>query len=115
MNIYQMYTENDNKAGFWVQRRTWGKTVALIKSIGGQKEGKLAGSAPYFSNPLVIADVYRVTPSVTSSGAQWELVDEDSELSCPGTYSYGWVREDWAEQHVPAEIQDKVRAWMESK
>jgi hypothetical protein len=41
VTIYRLYTENGNRAGFWVQHRTWGNVCAQIQSIAGQTEGKL--------------------------------------------------------------------------
>lgn len=84
-NIYQMYQENGWKTGFWVRRENWGNTVALVKLIAGEETGKLAGQPPYFSlpgkgSPKVICDVFNEMTG--------ERIDPDSQLSCPGTYSY---------------------------
>ena len=41
MTIYRIYTENGNRAGFWVQHRSWGNLCAQVESIAGRSEGKL--------------------------------------------------------------------------
>ena len=46
MTIYRMYAENGNRAGFWVQHRTWSNTCALVKSVAGRAEGRLPVAAP---------------------------------------------------------------------
>ena len=90
MNIYQMYKHNDNKVGFWVRRRTWGKTIAQVKFVGNKTSGKLKGRAPYHNNPEVLCELYDLrTGKKTQNkcGANYEK-DELTILSCPGTYSY---------------------------
>ena len=46
MTLYRMYAENGNRAGFWVQHRTWANICARVQSIGGLEHGKLPGAAP---------------------------------------------------------------------
>lgn len=82
MNVYAMYTVV-GRAGFWVRRKSWGNTVALVKSVGGINEGELPGNPPYHGNPVVIVDVYSVAG---------ELLETDAELSCPGTGDYELVK-----------------------
>lgn len=84
-NVFEMYVANGHRAGFWVQRNSWGNTCALVKSVGGIESGELPGVPPYFSipgrgNPKVIVDVYDLW-----TGA---VKDRDTLLSCPGTYAY---------------------------
>lgn len=90
INVYQMYEENDHKAGFWLSRTTWGDWIALVKIIQGKAEGPLEGCAPYYGTPPVIADVYN-----RHTG---ELLKTDFPISCPGTYSTYYPAEapDWA-------------------
>ena len=73
-NIYQMYVANKNRVGFWVQRDSWGWKTALITSIGGQAEGFLEGSPPYFKNQKVMG-------KMGGTGREFEI-------TCPGTYGY---------------------------
>jgi len=46
MTIYSIYASNGNRAGFWVQHRSWSNTCAQVQSIAGQRFGKLPGDAP---------------------------------------------------------------------
>jgi hypothetical protein len=43
----------DTPGGFWVKRRTWGNSVALITDFD-----ELNGYPPYFNNPEVRCDIY---------------------------------------------------------
>jgi hypothetical protein len=83
VNVYQMWLENGNRAGFVIERDSWGNWRAIVRSIGGQVEGKLGGRAPYYGNPEVIVDVFD-----RSSG---EVLKAAFPLSCPGTYAYSLV------------------------
>jgi hypothetical protein len=73
-NIYQMYVANGSKTGFWVKRNSWSWQIALITSIGGNSEGDLEGTAPYFGNQKVKGLMGGIGREV--------------EISCPGTYAY---------------------------
>lgn len=90
INLYQMYEENGNKAGFWVRRNTWGNFCARVISIGEQKEGKLPGRAPYHGNPPVAAEFFNLHDG---SPARWD----DTHIRCPGTYTYSMIEPpEWA-------------------
>lgn len=56
-NIYALYGANSNRAGFWVRRCSWGRSVAYVLSIGGEREGPLPGEPPYHGNAKVWAAV----------------------------------------------------------
>ncbi len=80
MNVYQMWVESQAKnQDLWVVRNSWGNTVARIVEVGEFK-----GSAPYFGNPKVTADIYDDRGNLKSMSA---------DLSCPGTYGYKQVSE----------------------
>lgn len=78
-NIYQLYEENCNRVGFKVRRTSWGRTVAVIKSIGGKTRGKLSGYAPYYGNQRVVAEIHTPSGVITdvlscagaTSGSSW--------------------------------------------
>ena len=53
MNIYRLYAQNGDRAGFWVQHRTWGNLCAQVQSIGGLQSGSLPGAAPLHDNAIV--------------------------------------------------------------
>ena len=84
MNIYQMYAHCGYRVGFWIVRDSWGNTLAHVTEIEGITDGqKLKGRSPYYGNPKVFASFYN------TSG---KLLNERSEVSCPGTYAYDLVQ-----------------------
>ena len=54
MTIYGIYAQNGNRAGFWVQHRSWSNTCARVQSIAGRSGGKLPGDAPLYANAEVL-------------------------------------------------------------
>jgi len=46
MNIPQLYTQNGNTAGFWVQHRTWRNQCAQVQTVGGCRSGPLPKTDP---------------------------------------------------------------------
>jgi hypothetical protein len=60
MTIFRMYADNGNRAGFWVQHRSWPNTCAQIRSIGGRRDGRLPGAAPLHGGVAVIVRVFDV-------------------------------------------------------
>lgn len=84
-NIFKMYVANGEQPGFWIRRTTWENTCAQVTSIG-----PFTGPAPYFGNPIVLADVYDLETG--------KLRDKDVKIPVPGTYKT-WRRIDapiWA-------------------
>jgi hypothetical protein len=53
MTIYRMYTENGDRAGFFVQHRSWANACARVRSIAGLRRGKLPGRSPSYDNAPV--------------------------------------------------------------
>ena len=41
MTIYRLYIENGNRAGFWIQHRSWQNKCAQVVSIAGRSRGSL--------------------------------------------------------------------------
>ena len=41
MTLDRIYAENGNRAGFWVQHRTWSNICAHVESIAGRCDGAL--------------------------------------------------------------------------
>ena len=78
-NVYEMYVDNGNIAGFFVRRNSWSSIYAKVITIEGKSEGPLDGTPRYFGNPEVIVDIYKNNGKLSRSG---EL------LSCPGTFAY---------------------------
>lgn len=91
MNIYQMYYANDKQFGFYVQRKTWGYTIAKVTGIGGVTEGDdIPGAPPYFHNQAVAAEFYQTTN--IDQCHQGNCIDV-GEISCPGTFQYDLISE----------------------
>jgi hypothetical protein len=76
MNVYQMIESGafDEPSGLWVQRNSWGNTVARVTSFDAFK-----GPAPYFGNPTVYVDLFYLR------GVRFK---KNEVLSCPGTQGY---------------------------
>src|SRR5437763_197426 len=60
VTIYRVYVENGNRAGFWIQHRSWANTCAQVQSIAGQCEGKLPGTAPAYDSAAVMLRIFDV-------------------------------------------------------
>lgn len=41
MNIAQLYAQNGNLAGFWIQHRTWRNQCAQVQTVAGCRSGPL--------------------------------------------------------------------------
>jgi hypothetical protein len=55
MTIYRLYAENGDRAGFWVQHRSWSNICAQVQSVAGHTAGRLPGQAPHHgSAPVVV-------------------------------------------------------------
>jgi hypothetical protein len=95
MNIYEMYNANNYQYGFYVIRDSWATVIAQIIKIEGVDEGnEIYGKPPYYGNPKVFAEFYKVFDNeidfafkLCHSGCLIEV----KELSCPGTYAYDLV------------------------
>lgn len=84
LNIYGMYTQNGNQAGFWVRRDSWAmSTFAQVRKIAGSEHGPLTGKPPYYERQKVTMDFYM-------NGRIHEMA---TELSCPGTYAYTLIND----------------------
>jgi len=81
-NIYQMYQDNGDSAGFFVRRDSWSTVVAKVLSIDGMETGTLAGKPPYHGNPPVLMAVYNNDGTIQK---------ESEVMSCPGTDAYTQV------------------------
>jgi hypothetical protein len=93
MNIYEMYYENNKKFNFWIQRDTWGKTIAQVKSIEDTIEGNnIPGRKPYHKNQKVEATFYTKCENTEAFHK-----NNISPISSPGTYSYYMIKVDLKE------------------
>lgn len=91
MNVYEMYYNNGKKFPYFIQRSTWGKTLAKVISIENTIDGKdIPGKAPYFGNPKVMAEFYTFNTHEECSidNCTTENLDNVSEVRSPGNYSY---------------------------
>ncbi|HEX3356157.1 MAG TPA: hypothetical protein VHS31_04160 [Tepidisphaeraceae bacterium] len=78
MTLYRIYTENGNRAGFWVQHRSWNNICARIQSIGGQESGKLPGAAPLHDHAAIQIECFDVRsgrPSAADGFAEQLVTD----------------------------------------
>lgn len=89
MTIYRMYAENGNRAGFWVQHRTWKENCAQVVSIGGMQDGKLRGSGPHFDHAEVVLRGYDVRsgrPVQLASSPDFSADHSYTMIAEPGWY-----------------------------
>ena len=100
MTIYRMYTENGNRAGFWVQHRKWSNACAQVQSIAGHRDGKLPGHAPLHDNAVVMIRGFDVR-----SGRP---VDLGSRLETPQDQKYSLISEPgWYRQSAVVDVAAK--------
>ena len=60
MTIFRLYAHNGNRAGFWVQHRSWNNCCARIQSIAGRSAGRLPGAAPLHDQAEVLISGFDV-------------------------------------------------------
>jgi hypothetical protein len=60
MTLQGMYALNGNRAGFWVQHRSWRNMCAQVLSVAGLRIGKLPGDAPVGSPAEVVIHAFDV-------------------------------------------------------
>jgi hypothetical protein len=91
MTISRMYADNGNRAGFWVQHRTWRNACAQVQSVAGQQTGKLPGNGALPDNAAVVIRCFDVR-----SGRPMQL---GTEIETPRDKHYrsiaqpGWYRQ----------------------
>jgi hypothetical protein len=89
-NIYEMYTDNNFKFGFWVTRPKWNKeSRAQVVGIEGVTEGDpIPGIPPYYNKeiPGIIPGAPETNRSITLKSDKWE--EGIKTYSNGGTYSW---------------------------
>ena len=60
MTIYRIYNENGNRAGFWIQHRTWPNMCAQVQSIAHRESGILPGTPPARNQFAVLVNYFDV-------------------------------------------------------
>jgi hypothetical protein len=60
MTIYGIYIQNGNRAGFWVQHRSWNNICSYVQRIDGQESGRLPGTSPLHNHAKVQARAFDV-------------------------------------------------------
>lgn len=88
-NVYNLYVQNGNQAGFYVRRNSWGNTLFFVASIGGKISGALSGKPPYYGNPTIKG--YYCNASKTRLPDSEVFGSSKEELSCPGCYQWAIV------------------------
>jgi hypothetical protein len=103
MNIYRLYIENGNRAGFWVQHRTWTNTCAHVQTVAGRQIGSLPGVAPLHDGAEV-----RIWMFDVRSG---RLIQSESTLSQPEDRNFNRIAEpQWYDRESSAvALQDLAR------
>jgi hypothetical protein len=82
MTIYAMYVQNGNRAGLWVQHRTWNNECAYVQRIGGKDSGKLPGHAPVHNHAPVQARRFDVRSGRPLDGEKFPLDPCDRNFVC---------------------------------
>jgi hypothetical protein len=85
MTIYRLYVQNGDRAGFWVQHRTWSNACARIQTIAGQRNGPLPGAAPRHEEAEVVVEAFDVR-----SGRP---ISVGPRLQCPRDRNYTQIAE----------------------
>jgi hypothetical protein len=95
MNVYRLYAQNNHRAGFWVQHRTWCNTCAHVQSIAGKSSGTLPGAGPIHDLADVVVSIFDVR-----SG---RLIEGDSLLKQPDDRNFSLIAEPyWYESPASA-------------
>ena len=93
MTLYRLYTQNDHRAGFWVQHRTWANTCARVQSIAGRRSGRLPGCSPAHDGAEIVVEIYDVR-----SGRR---VDSAAPPRCPSDRNFTQIAEpSWFHQEA---------------
>lgn len=88
-NVYSLYVQNGNQAGFYVRRNTWGNTLFFVESIGGKTSGQLSGKPPYYGNPPIKG--YYCDKSKNRLPDSEVFGASKDTLSCSGSYQWAIV------------------------
>src|SRR4051794_11032493 len=67
MTIYRLYSQNGDRAGFWVQHRSWANLCARVQSIAGKDFGKLPGQPPLHDSAPISLQCFDVRSGRPSS------------------------------------------------
>lgn len=89
MNIYGMYVQNGNQAGFWVVRAKWRNVIARVTDVASKTAGPIEGHPPYYGNPSVTAQFFNRHTGEPQAG--WKDESFERALPCPGSYAYTLV------------------------
>ena len=87
MTIYRLYSHNGDRAGFWVQHRSWANTCVQVQTIAGQTRGKLPGDAPLHDHAEVLIRSFDVR-----SGRPMQL---GPQLQNPEDQKYTLIAKPW--------------------
>ena len=81
MTIYRLYTENGNRAGFWVQHRTWSNMCAFVQSVAGRSEGSLPLVVPAGETLGVLMQLFDVRSGRTLDFEPQPSHDDDRNFA----------------------------------
>lgn len=85
MTLYRLYEQNDHRAGFWVQHRTWSNACARVETIAGRRSGRLPGASPGHEDAEIIIEIFDVR-----SGRRMHPATQ-----CPLDRNYALIAEPW--------------------
>jgi len=77
MNIPQLYEQNGNMAGFWVQHRSWANQCAQVQTVAGLRSGPLPRRRPL----AVVMDVFDVRSGRATEGGDVNNAESDRNFS----------------------------------
>jgi len=95
VTIYRLYAENGNRAGFWVQHRTWSNSCALVRSIAGRAEGSLPVAVPAGEAIQVRMEIFDVRSgrAITSDPADGHCDDRNYTRIAEPYWCHGLEKE----------------------
>ena len=93
MTIYRMYAENGNRAGFWVQHRTWSNTCAFVQTVAGREEGSLPLALPTGETLDVLMQIFDVRSGLTLDPQPNHADDRNYTRIAEPFWSHGLERE----------------------
>src|SRR5262245_13322475 len=86
MTLYRLYSQNGDRAGFWVQHRTWANACARVQTIAGKRSGRLPGSSPRHDDAEIVIETFDVR-----SGRRMG----PGNPQCPADRNYSMIAEPW--------------------
>ena len=71
VTIYRIYVDNGNRAGFWVQHRSWDNKCGHVESIAGQAAGALGATDGSDAVAMRMFDIRSGRPILSPSAGDY--------------------------------------------